>query len=265
MNYIPTFSNLAYRQTAERELLLDLYLPAGVTNPPLILAIPMAGMRECRKERAPAWLTDYGFAVASIEARGSSEAIAPAPVHDCKAAVRWLRFHAAEYGYNPNAIGAWGHSAGGLLASLLATSGWVSELEGDGDYPDVSSAIQAACDECGAPHDMTYFARPEVHAKYAPVAENLRLYLGGPVAEKLELGRRVSPATYISSACPPVLLIHGDKDEIVPVEETIEFHHALVRAGVDARLMVLEGAGHSWEKELTKGDIAGFFREVLGG
>ena len=137
----------------------------------------MAGMRQCLRKKTPWWLVDHGFALASIDCRGSDDAIAPAAVHDCKASVRWFRAHAQEFGYRPDSIGAWGHSAGGLLAALLATSGEVRALEGDGPHLNVSSRVQSACDECGAPHDIGYFADPAIQSRFSIVAENLRLYL----------------------------------------------------------------------------------------
>ena len=257
------FADIPYARTPQRMLRLDLRIPEIGPRPPLVVFIPMGGMRQCAKEHAQWWLTEYGFAMASIECRVSSEVIAPAPVFDCKTAVRWLRAHAQEYGYDPEAIGVWGISAGGLLASLMGTSCGVAELEGDGGNAGVSSRVQAVCDACGAPHDLAYFARQDIKLRFAPVAENLRLYLGGPVEHRLELARLVSPRTYVSGACPPMLLLHGDADDIVPVEETTEFFNALKEAGADATLRILPGAGHSWEPDLTRDDIIKFFTRVL--
>lgn len=260
---VSVWTGIPYANTPQRTLYLDLRVPRGVPPPPLVLYIPMGGMRGCRRENAQWWLTEHGFAMASIEARVSSEVTAPAQVHDCKAAVRWLRAHAVQYGYRGDAIGAWGHSAGGLLASVLGTSAGVAALEGEGAYAGTSSAVQAVCDACGAPHDFFWFTRPEVLATFAPVAENLRLYLGGPVSEREELARLASPSTHISPACPPVLLLHGDADTIVPVEETMDFHARLKAAGVDTELHVLPGAGHGWDAALTRDRIAAFFKRTL--
>lgn len=257
------YADLVYATTPQRQLRLDLLVPDAPTPPPLVLYIPMGGMRGCSKSTIPAWLTAYGLAVASIEARVSSEAIAPAPVHDCKSAVRFLRAHGAQYGFDPARIGAWGSSAGGLLASLLATSGDRPELEGDGPHQGVSSNIQAACDFCGAPHDFTWFARPDIIARHAGVVENLRLYLGGHVAEKPELAKLVSPSTYISPRCPPLLLVHGSADRVVPPEETVSYYEALKKAGVDVSLLMLPGIGHGWEPGLTRPAVVSFFRRAL--
>jgi hypothetical protein len=181
---VSIFTDIPFAHTPQRTLRLDLRVPKTTPPPPLLMYIPMGGMGACPKENAPWWLVERGFAMAFIEARVSSEAIAPAPVHDCKSAVRWLRAHAGEYGYRPDAIGVWGHSAGGLLSALLGTSGDVRELEGDGPHREMSSRVQAVCDQCGAPHDFAWFARPESKTRFAPVAENLRLYLGGPLRKE---------------------------------------------------------------------------------
>src|SRR5690606_14422498 len=89
-------------------------------------------------------LADRGFVTVTISYRLSGEAQFPAQIHDCKASVRWLRANAEKYGVDPDAIGATGLSAGGHLVALLATSGGVPELEGDGGNAEQSSAIQAA-------------------------------------------------------------------------------------------------------------------------
>lgn len=259
------FSDLVFATRPQRALRLDIRVPRWVRNPPLVVYIPMGGMRACPKANAKWWLGEHGFAMASIECRCSNEAIAPAPVHDSKAAVRWLRANAGSYGYNGESMGAWGHSAGGLLSALVATSGDAPEVEDPDGPAGVSSRVQAACDECGAPHDFAYFARPDIKARFAPVAENVRLYLGGAADERPELARLVSPSTYVSSSTPPMLLIHGTADAIVPVEETEDFHKLLLAAGVDSTLRLLSGAGHGWDDALTRDQIVRFFERTLAG
>ena len=257
------FTDIPYTETPQRTLRLDLRMPQSDRRPPLVMYIPVGGMRFCAKQNAPWWLTEYGFAMAAIDVRVSPEVIAPLISHDCKAAVRWLRAHADQYGYSPDAIGVWGHSAGGNLAALLGTSGGVAELEGDGGNAGVSSRVQAVCDECGAPHDFMAAIQPEFRSQIAPVAENLRMYLGGPVEERLELARLVSPRTHVSAKCPPMLLLHGDTDNVVPVAETIQFHQALQAAGVDATRRVLPGVGHGWDAALSRNDIVAFFTRTM--
>ena len=260
---ISIFTDIPFAQTPQRTLRLDLRVPQFGRRLPLVMYIPMGGMYVCVKEHAPWWLVEHGFAMASIEARVSSEAIAPAAVQDCKAAVRWLRSHANQYGYAPDAIGVWGHSAGGHLAALLGTSGDVADLEGDGGPAGVSSRVQAVCDECGVPHDLAWFGRPEVKARFPGVAGNLSRYLGGAVEDRLELAQQVSPQTHVTGNCPPILLLHGSADDMVPVDEIINFHQILQSAGVDATLRVLPGSGHGWDAALTRDDIVAFFTRTL--
>lgn len=259
------YRDLVFAHTEQRPLRLDLRVPHGVSKPPLVLYIPMGGMTSCPKTSAPWWLTERGFALASMECRVSSEAIAPAQAYDCKAAVRWLRAHAEAYGYRADAIGAWGHSAGGLLAALLGTAGDAPALLAPDAAPGISDRVQAVCDECGAPHELAFFTRPDVKARFSYVTDNLRRYLGGPVEARLELARRVSPRTYVAKGNPPMLLIHGAADGAVPVEETVAFHDALRAAGVDVTLRVLPGIGHGWDPRLTHDEIVSFFARTLGG
>jgi len=263
LHEIVTYLDIVYSQTPQRMLRLDLRVPKSAQRPPLVMHIPVGGFRVCDRAWSPWWLTECGFAMASIETRLTTETTAPAIIHDCKAAVRWLRANAEQYGYAADAIGVWGHSAGGHLAAFLATSGDIAEVEGDGGNAGISSRVQAACDQCGAPHDIAWFARPEIKSRFPGVVGNLRLYLGGLVEEKPELARQMSPQTYISGNCPPILLIHGQNDDVVPVEETINFHQSLKAVGVDATLQVLSGIGHGWDASLTRADTVAFFERTL--
>ena len=261
---VSTFDDILFSQTPQRPLGVDIRVPQWVEKAAAGDVQSDGGDAVVQESDRSGGLTEHGFAMASIDCRVSSEAIAPAAVHDCQSAASdGCERHADDYGYRADSIGTWGHSAGGLLAALMATSGDVAELEGDGPHLDISSRIQAACDECGAPQDLAYFADPGVQSRFAaPVTENLRLYFGGPVEQRRKLARLVSPRTYVSLETAPLLLIHGDADKIVPVEETIEFYEALKPLS-DATLRVLPGIGHSWNVELTRDDIVSFFRRTL--
>jgi acetyl esterase/lipase len=255
--------NLPYAQYGNRTLLLDLHLPGGSEGLcPVILWVCGGGWRGCSKDGAPAWLVEHGFAVASILYRVSSEAIAPANIHDCKAAVRWLRANAHTHRLDPDRIGAFGSSAGGHLVALLGLSQGVKELEGNGGNAEQSSAVQAVCDFCG-PSDLTRIAIPEIRKNFALLYEVTAQYLGGPVEERRELARLVSPLSYVSRACPPMLIVHGKEDNVVPVEESLGLHEALKSAGADVTLQVLEDAGHGWEQQRTNDSVASFFRQPL--
>lgn len=256
--------NLEYVNRGGTGLFLDLHFPATSSGPlPVVVGLPGGGWRGCSKESVPPFLLDHGFAMACINYRVSSNAIAPANIQDCKAAVSWVRANAQRYGLNPARIGVYGASAGGHLAALLGASTGVKELEGsDGKLLSPSAAVQAVCAVCG-PMDLTRIAIPEVRSRFPVLYEVTEQYLGGPVAERAELARLVSPLSYASKQCPPTLLIHGAADPTVPVEESIIYHEALQKVGARCSLRVIDGAGHGWLHEKT-GDLIGlFFNEIL--
>ena len=204
-----------------------------------------------------------GYAVASINYRLSHEAIFPAQIHDCKGAVRWLRAHAGEYGLDPARVGAWGDSAGGHLVALLGTSGDVAELEGTvGGNGEQSSRVQAVCDWFG-PTDMLQIGGfPSDIDHNGPDSPEARLF-GGPIHEKRDLVTQANPITYIRADAPPFLIVHGDRDPIVPLHQSELLADALRAAGVPVRLITVAGAGHGFDDPLYWRKAAEFFNEIL--
>ena len=256
--------DLPYAWYPNPTLRLDLYLPDNHPGPlPVILWVCGGGWRGSSKENATVWLVDHGFALAAIEYRVSGEAIAPANIHDCKAAVRWLRAHAAAHGLDPERIGAFGASAGGHLVALLGASHGVPALEGDGGNPHESSAVRAVCDFCG-PSDLTRIAIPAVRQQFALLYEVTAQYLGGQVEQRSELARLVSPLTYASRSTPPMLIVHGREDDVVPVEESIILHEALRKAGADVALQVRDGQGLALRYGEHDPIVLSFFQRTLG-
>ena len=203
-------TNIAYVANGTGNQKLDLYLPASGTNWPLIVWIHGGGWMEGSKEQPPGLrFLVHGFALASINYRLSQEAIFPAQLLDCKAAIRWLRAHAVEHGIDPDRIGVWGAS-GGHLAAMLGTTGGVKEFD-QGDNPGVSSRVQAVCD-CFGPTDLTQITKyPSDINHAAPDSPESRL-LGGPIAQNVEKAARANPIGYITKEAPPFLIMHGDKD-----------------------------------------------------
>lgn len=259
-----TIRDVKFAEYGSRELFLDLYLPdEAATALPTVMMIPVGGWRNSQRPEQPPWLVDIGFAVAAIDCRVHPEVTAPATVFDCKAGVRWLRAKGHEYGLDPERIGTWGSSAGGHLSALMAVTGEVDELEGEGGNPGVSSRIQAACDQCG-PTDLERMADPALAAENPVLQEVTDNFVGGPVAEHRDTARLVSPLRYVSPSCAPILILHGDEDPTVPVAESVIFHQALTEAGVDATLHVLKGEKHGWDAALTRDRIVAFFQRTLG-
>ena len=212
----PTHQDIVFASPEGHDLKLDLYLPTKMDpKPPLVVFIHGGGWRNGSfKNCSVPWLTESGYAVASIGYRLTDVATYPAQVQDCKGAIRWLRAHAGEFGYDATRIGAVGTSAGGYLVAMLGTTGGESDLEGDvGGNTDQSSAVQAVVDYYG-PTD--FVARSKNQPKKTEVEGSpVRLLLGGPVSEKTELARQASPLNHVDAKDAPLLAIHGEKDTTV--------------------------------------------------
>jgi acetyl esterase/lipase len=243
-----TLRDLEYAKADGEPLLLDLYLPKDPpAHPiPLVVWIHGGGWRAGDKSRCPAIpLVEHGYVVASIDYRLSTEAKWPAQIYDCKAAIRWLRTHAKEYDYDPQRIGVWGGSAGGHLVAMLGTSGAVKELEGSEGNESISSRVQAVCDWFG-PTDLEKLAAAHPNITRNREATNaVALLLGGPIDENKDKARQANPITYISKDDPPFLIMHGDKDPLVPLNQSELLQEALDKAGVSCKLQIVEGAGHA--------------------
>ncbi len=262
---IPYVGNGHYRQK------LDVYLPAetGKAAPlPLVIWIHGGGWRKGNKLNIPRQLSliEQGFAVASINYRLSHHATFPAQIHDCKAAIRYLRKHAADYGLDPTRFGVWGSSAGGHLVALVGTSGDVRRLEGNLGATDASSRVQAVCDFFG-PTDFTKLANrpPNPNIKSTdPLMQPIPRLLGGTVQDKPKLAKQASPVTYVSSDDPPFLIMQGNADPLVPWQQSQLLHQLLERAGVDSTLVIVDGAGHGFFKEPHQLELVQeFFKQHL--
>jgi acetyl esterase/lipase len=267
---IRALRNLEYARVDGHPLALDLYLPekaaggvgsTGAKPLPLIVWIHGGGWESGDKSNCPPLaLVPKGFAAASIEYRLTGVSPFPAQIHDCKGAIRWLRANAAKYELDPNRIGVWGASAGGHLAALLGTSAGVKELEGTvGGNLECSSRVQAVCDFFG-PADLAALAAPGISAgAMGPVTK----LLGGPAAEKKDLAALASPVTHVTKEAPPFLIMHGNQDRLVPLQQSQFLQDALRMAGVDSTLMVVNGAGHGFAGPQINAAVETFFAKNL--
>jgi len=231
----------------DRNLRLDLYRPPPTDRPvPVVLWLHGGGWRMGTKMFCPyIWLRDAGFAVASVQYRLSQTAVFPAQIHDVKAAVRWLRANAETYGLDPDHIGVAGASAGGHLAALLGTTQGIPALEGNlGDHVTTSSRVQAVYDLFG-PTDLVHLHTDAHRAGRVPKAvDALALLLGGRVGKKRGLAALGSPLTHVTADDAPFLIVHGDRDPLVPLAQSVRLYRALKAAGVSSDLHIIEGASH---------------------
>ncbi|MES2598310.1 MAG: alpha/beta hydrolase [Verrucomicrobiota bacterium] len=184
------------------------------------------------------------FAAVGVGYRLTKEAHWPEQIHDCKAAIRWIRAHAKEYNLDPDRIAVWGSSAGGHLSSLLGTSGDVKELEGTlGPHTQFSSRVQAVVNQCG-PEDFTQALMYDKEGKPNPKDDAVIGLLGGTYEEKHDEAVAASPVTYVTKDDPPFITFHGTADQRVSWRHAETIHAALQKAGVPSLLVPITDGGH---------------------
>ncbi len=241
--------DLNYAGTQNWRQTLDVYVPKTPSSKPLPLVVFIhgGGWESGSKNTGGvlfALIQDGAYIGASINYRLTNEGQHPTQIHDCKAAIRWLRAHARDYNIDPSKIGVFGISAGGHLVSLLGTGGDVKELEGAiGGNLDQSSRMNCVVNFCGPADLLTFGGKGSVIDPENPNTAVGKL-IGGKVSERQEVARAASPVTYISKDDPPFLHIHGTKDNLVPYAQPLEFEEKLKAAGVPSVLLTGEGAGH---------------------
>ena len=244
--------DIAYAGSQNPRQTLDLYLPKKPSNDqplPVIVNIHGGAFRMGDKgmgvSEIASLVASGDYAGVSINYRLSNEAIWPAQIHDCKAAIRWVRANAARYQLNPDKIGVIGASAGGALVAMLGTSGGVAELEGTiGAHVGVSSDVQCVVDQFG-PVELLTMAEYQSGGKTANDATSPESQLiGGPVQENKDKARAASATTYASNEDPPTLIFHGTADPLVPFKQSERLYGALKKAGVETYFVPVKGAGH---------------------
>lgn len=259
-------SDIEFAVVDGHSLKLDLYMPEKVDNPQLIVWIHGGGWRAGDKSKCYVTdLTKHGFAVASISYRLTDKAIFPAQIHDCKAAIRWLRANQSKYGYKSDKVGVSGASAGGMLAALVGTSGGVEFLEGNvGGNLNYSSKVEAVVDFYG-PTDFILRSQNQPERANAVGSICYKLF-GGGADKKVELAKAASAVTHVSKDDPPFLVIHGDKDKKVFLDQSQRIEEEYKKAGLPLELMLIKGGGHGgkvyFEKPIIK-KMADFFKENL--
>jgi acetyl esterase/lipase len=247
--------DVSYVRNGHERQKLDLYLPQTNDNGngnskqriPLIVYIHGGAFAygSKRTDLMPKRLQDHGYAIASLDYRLSGDAIFPASVEDCKAAVRWLRAHADQYGFNPDKFIAWGESAGGHQVAMLGTTADRKEFD-VGDYLEFSSAVQGVVDYYG-PSDflqMDAHAPPTATFKHGAADSPESRYLGGTITEHHDRVKRANPITYVSSKTCPFFVAHGTADSIVPYNQSELLVSALRDSNVPVEFHPVEGAEH---------------------
>ena len=260
--------DVEYGKVGDAVLQLDVIRPKVTGTKPLPAIVWIhgggweAGNKASGTNRIAPLVASGEFVGFSIAYRFSSQAHWPAQIHDCKAAIRWIRANAAKYNIAPDRIGVWGVSAGGHLVSMLGTSGDVKELEGENGSADHSSRVRCVVDFCG-PSDFPAFAVavPPLNFGVTPVSK----LLGGLVNEKPDVAKEASPITYVTKDDPPFLIVHGTRDPLVPFSQAERFHAALKQAGVSSTFVRIEEGGHGiGGPEVNRRVVAFLQKQLLG-
>jgi acetyl esterase/lipase len=236
--------DLVYATVGGRNLALDLYMPVNATAPPLVVWVHEGRWLNGTKANVPPEFVEHGIATASVDFRQSTEARFPAMVHDIKAAIRFLRAKAPEYGYRSDRIAIAGSSSGAHLAALVGVTNGQKDLEGTvGDFGAQSSAVQAIVSYYGASNLMTILAQstPYGVGVRKPALESL---LGALPENARELAKLASPVMHVDKNDPPLLLFHGDQDPQMPINQSYELEGAYQKLGLDVFFDVVHGARH---------------------
>ena len=232
--YGEALADLAYCMTGASLQKMDMYFPDSGGPWPVLAYVHGGSWMHGDKSEAIMFadqMTSQGYLLVSINYRLYPEGKFPNMIEDVKCAIRFLRAHAGAYNLDPNRIAAMGPSAGGHLVSLLGTSdgsaGWDV-----GEYLDQSSRVQAVI-------------------AMAPVTDLTRNFPNADIEAMRGVGfgedniLAASPITHVTVDDPPFLLIHGDRDEVVPFEQTQLMYDRLVQTNVPAQLVIVKNAGHS--------------------
>lgn len=242
------FKDVVFATVDGKPLALDIYLPKDVKSPPLIVWVHGGAWSLYDKSQYPKALAENAFALASVDFRQSTAARFPAQVHDIKAAIRFLRAKAADYGYRADKIAIAGASSGGHLAAMVGVTNGDKELEGTvGEYVKTSSDVQAIVSYFGASNLTTILTQSTPYGLNVrkPALDRL---LGGQPEAVPELAKLASPVLHVDAKDPPLYLLHGDQDPQMPINQSHELEGAYEQLGLDASLDVVHGAAHAGPK-----------------
>ncbi len=242
----PTHKDLAY-DTAAPSQKMDVYLADGADQSlPAMVFLHGGGWRGGSKNGVPSWLIDgvvsKRWSVIAVEYRFTDVKPHPAQVDDCLRAVQFVRHHAKEWKIDPKRIGVTGGSAGGHLSLWVALHDDIAR-PGDNDPVKQESSRVACAVSFAGPTDWSLLGQID-HTH--PAYRQLLGYEPKTAVDKMDADkmRDVSPVTFVTSDDPPIMQVHGDKDDIVPIEHAKRMDERLKSAKVRSELVVVPGANH---------------------
>tara|TARA_R110002096_G_scaffold173997_4_gene349576 strand:- start:13223 stop:14338 length:1116 start_codon:yes stop_codon:yes gene_type:complete len=242
-------SDLDYAGNDNPKQKLDLYLPKELGDDPLpvVCWIHGGGWKAGDKSngtKVARLATTGSYAGVSIGYRLSTEAPWPAQIHDCKAAIRWIRANAEKYNLDPDRIAVWGSSAGGHLVAMLGVSHGVADLEGTiGPHTGQSSDVACVVDYYGPTELLTMNDHPSKIDHNAPNSPE-SILIGGAIQANKDRANNASPITHVTADDAPTLIVHGTKDDLVPYPQSVDFEKKLEASGVSATFVTVQDGGH---------------------
>ncbi len=272
------YLDIHYAETSPSQT-MDIYLPSKGEGPfPVILHVHGGAFKMCDKRdiQVEPFLDGLsrGYAVVSINYRMSGEEIFPAAVFDCKCAVRFIKANAAKYNLDKDKIAAVGGSAGGHLSVMLAATPHIADLEDlNLGWSDYSSEIHGCVDWYG-PMDFLLMDKQLEENGLGPLDHNNidspeSEYLGGQIT-KLDYSyvKQSNPITYITNQFPPILIQHGDKDHLVPYQQSQLLYDEIKRSvsNADVTFDILKGQDHADSGFITQKNmerVFSFLKRVL--
>ncbi len=263
--------NVPYANDTIKKHLLDIYLPAQGANFPLVIWIHGGGWRTGDKYADMGYmkstlknLIDNGYAVASIDYSQSTSKTFPTQIQECNQAINFLTENIAKYKLDKSRFALMGFSAGGHLASLLALSLNDSVKEFLPNGKSISFKIKAVVDFYG-PSDLLSLSLIRYETDSTKL-EGISIFLGGSVMTRPDVAKRASPVEYIDKNDPPFLIIHGEKDDQVPVTQSKILHSFLIRAGVKSKIKVVKDAPHygvMFDSDSVQNEVFNFLKTNL--
>lgn len=243
---VRAYESIPYVTRGDRKLLIDIYTPVGgpLPRPAIVLFHGGGWMYGDRRSLRPMvkHLASMGYTAATAQYRlcdlGGDHH--PAPILDALAAIRFLKVRRAQYGVDPQRVGVGGFSAGGQLALVAGLAGQ-SEAFQDDAYAGESADVRCIVSIAG-PTDLTTIYK-SANFVIRRMADG---YLGGSPEKFAARYVEASPISHVHAGAPPILILHGDRDEVVPFEQATKLAEACEGAGVSCTVAKLPGFGHAW-------------------
>ena len=236
--------DVVYGSANNTPLKLDIWYPRDNQDPtPTLVYIHGGGWIFGSKEGAVYQFLPYlerGWRVVNVEYRMAGNSLAPGSVEDTRCALRWIYRNALQYKFDTSKIVLTGHSAGGHLSLITGMLPDGTPLDNrcyaDAKYGDVPMKVAAIVNWYGISDVNDLIQGPNL--------KNYAVMWMGSMPNAADVARSVSPLTYVRKDLPPIISIHGDKDDVVPYQHATRLHDALTKAGDISKLVTVKGGGH---------------------